>query len=166
MALKQTRRIISVSGVTYDAVRADCADQSISLSDYVERLIFADRARRGLAPIVHPKRDGRGELVPKALPSPDVSRVVAAVKRQGHREVVAAARALAERKPFVPFIPGSGQHMAAKAEVRRAPAGFGGGNKPLSPPRSTSSLPPRPPHSSDRVPPPKPDRGPRNVLEL
>lgn len=47
MAKQQSRRSVSVRGATYSLVRDDCAAR-ISMSDYIEGLIAADRAARGL----------------------------------------------------------------------------------------------------------------------
>lgn len=77
---KQTRRAISVKGVTYAAVFAECQARQISVSDYVEQLIAADRQARGLPAIVAPDRC--------------VAAAVAAVQREGAREVEQAAEAV------------------------------------------------------------------------
>src|SRR5262245_728930 len=55
MSKKQTRRSISVRGVTYDRLREYCAGASISMSDFVEQRIadfFAGRPELAAAPAV------------------------------------------------------------------------------------------------------------------
>ena len=49
MAIKQTRRSISVRGATYEALRADCGERNISISDHIEQLIAADFDDRGIS---------------------------------------------------------------------------------------------------------------------
>ena len=60
MAAKQTRRSISVRGITYDNLRRYCAEQDISMSEVVEeqiaRLLRARcRAGRRPAPVPYEK---------------------------------------------------------------------------------------------------------------
>lgn len=75
MAKKQTRRAISVRGTTYDALRLDCFSRGVSMSDYIEELVAADRKARGLG-------------------STTVASAVAAVQRAGDRQVERTARAV------------------------------------------------------------------------
>lgn len=80
MAKKQTRRSVSVRGTTYAAIRTDCTDRGVSLSDYIEALIAADRKARGLS------STDKGDGV--------VARAVDSVQREGERQVERAARAV------------------------------------------------------------------------
>jgi len=80
MAKHQTRRSVSIRGATYAALRDDCAARDVSMSDHIEALIAADRAARG-------------------LPSAAVQRAVAAVQREGDRQVERIARQILKPLP-------------------------------------------------------------------
>lgn len=108
-AKKQTRRAISIRGVTYAALRTDCATRDVSMSDYIEQLIAEDRQRRGLQ-------------------RPEVAAAVAreasvAVRREGERQVTTAARAVhaataAPAPPAAPAAPAPPRTAATTAELR------------------------------------------------
>lgn len=51
MAKKQTRRSISVRGTTYEALRAHCAEASLSMSDFIEQRIAEYFEQSGAAPV-------------------------------------------------------------------------------------------------------------------
>ena len=64
MALRQTRRAVSLSAPTYEAIREDCIARGVSQSEYLEQLIALDRMARGLAPVVRKVRKVRPRLKP------------------------------------------------------------------------------------------------------
>ncbi len=172
MAKKQTRRAILVKGVTYAAIFAECQARQISVSDYVEQLIAADRQVRGLPAIVAPDRS--------------VAAAVAAVQREGAREVEQAAEAVravplpAESKIVAgpppeqtamlgrTETPKRGDAMrqvdhahAIAAIARRKAAG-----KAPPPIPAGRDVPTARPAHGDRVPPPQPGRSPGNVVSF
>lgn len=69
MAKRQTRRSISVKGITYQRLKNFCESQGMSVSGYLEDII-ASRLDEANVPIPE-KVDPRPEPAPKAQRDPD-----------------------------------------------------------------------------------------------
>lgn len=180
MAKKQTRRSVSVTGATYEAIRLDCEEREISLSEYIESLIEGDRQARGLPAVAVRSEHAR-----------EVGRAIAAGRRAARKQVeqaveaVRAAAPLPAESKIVAGPPPEQTAMLGRAETpkrgdamraidhahtlaaiaRRKAAGKAPPPIPAGRDASPSSghASARPAHG-DRVPPPQPGRGPGNVV--
>jgi hypothetical protein len=164
---KQTRRSISVRGSTYWAVRADCEDR-MSVSDYIEGLIDADRKARGLS------RTAIG----------DIEKAVTVALRQADRQVeraVAAVRAIPSESKIVAGPPPEQTAMLGRTETPKrgdamrqvdhahaiaAIARRKAAAKAPPPIPAGRDVPTARPAHGDRVPPPQPGRSPGNVVSF
>lgn len=115
MAKHQTRRSVSIRGATYATVLDDCQRRALSVSEYVEALIAADHAARGVEP-----------MAIKAAPvtaTPEVANTAPLRQSARTHNVASEAVAAAGR------VAGRGAYQAAQREVRevanRLPLGIG-----------------------------------------
>jgi hypothetical protein len=76
MAKRQTRRSISVKGITYQRLKNFCEEQNLSVSGYLEDIIAArlDEAR---VPVPE-KVDPRPSAAPKSQPSHEAEEILSA----------------------------------------------------------------------------------------
>jgi len=184
MAKKQTRRSVSVTGATYEAIRLDCEARGLSLSEYIEGLIYGDRQARGLPVMPRPER------------AREIGRAIAAGKRAGRRQVeraVAAVRAIPSESKIVAGPPPEQTAFLGRVETPPGPlravqvnapsrwhtqahahaqAAIARREAPLKPVAIRSGFEPnvgqpiaRPTHG-DKLPPPDPSRSARNVVLL
>ncbi len=157
MSKKQARRSVSVRGTTYALIAPECAARSVSLSEYVEELVAADRKARGLTaplPSVSVIKVGppASQLkLPRSMPPLDpVMGARPYLPRPVRQPTASPAWDASHMLP---------KHQAAakKAQASKVP------------PISAGSTGPRfvlAPHSGNRVPPPDAARGPRNVMDF
>jgi len=72
MAKKQTRRSISVKGITYKRLKNYCEAQGVSISGYLEEILAdkLDEAKVPVPTVLEPRKPNPGKVEPEPEPEP------------------------------------------------------------------------------------------------